>query len=401
MKDLIFLETYLKLKESKIFEDPDFEKYAHLKLEKSEDQDINKSLIIKEHLLTEFNEFKQRGGELPKKKIRGLVEGVFDMTHFGHFNMLRQASKICDEVIVALNSDESVKLAKGPTVMNEQERKKIVEGCKFVKEVYIDPKYYLEVEDLDKYKVDFIIHGDDIVYDENGENNYTKFEKLNKFRLCKRTTGISTTDIVSKLLSLKVPLFKKNLIMQKKNKFYHSMNNFQHFKPEFSIQEGKKVVYISGSFDLLTPENVDVLEKARNLGDYLVVGLFSDELIRNEKGEDFPILDMNGRALNLFSLKFVDDLIFEAPAQITQKFINDNKIDLVVKADIDYLKQSIEDLYQNIDPSIVKEIKHDFHFNFDTFTERLTSNELFYEESIMKKMDKLKDYYKNEKAVIN
>lgn len=36
----------------------------------------------------ELNEFSITK-EIPMKKIRGIVEGVFDMTHFGHFNMLR------------------------------------------------------------------------------------------------------------------------------------------------------------------------------------------------------------------------------------------------------------------------------------------------------------------------
>lgn len=47
------------------------------------------------------------------KPFRGLVEGVFDMTHFGHFNAFRQASKLCDDLVVAVNGVEEVTKAKG------------------------------------------------------------------------------------------------------------------------------------------------------------------------------------------------------------------------------------------------------------------------------------------------
>ena len=73
--------------------------------------------------------------------------------------------------------------------------------------MYILDKYYLNVEDLDKYNCDFVIHGDDIILDQNGESIYTKFIKQGKFKMCKRTTGISTTDIQYKLLNINTPNF--------------------------------------------------------------------------------------------------------------------------------------------------------------------------------------------------
>ena len=47
------------------------------------------------------------------KPIRGLVDGVFDMAHFGHFNGLRQARKLCDHLIAAVIDSESTANAKG------------------------------------------------------------------------------------------------------------------------------------------------------------------------------------------------------------------------------------------------------------------------------------------------
>ena len=49
--------------------------------------------------------------DLPK--FRGLVDGVFDIAHFGHFNAFRQARRLCDELVVAINGTEEVFKAKG------------------------------------------------------------------------------------------------------------------------------------------------------------------------------------------------------------------------------------------------------------------------------------------------
>ena len=62
--------------------------------------------------LKDFEHFQEHKG-LKDRKIRGLVEGVFDMAHFGHFNAIRQAKKMCDELVVAINVDEEVHKHKG------------------------------------------------------------------------------------------------------------------------------------------------------------------------------------------------------------------------------------------------------------------------------------------------
>ena len=64
------------------------------------------------------------------------VDGVFDMMHFGHANMLRQAKALGDKLIVGVNSDASVLKEKGfAPVMKEEERLIAVKGCKWCDEV--------------------------------------------------------------------------------------------------------------------------------------------------------------------------------------------------------------------------------------------------------------------------
>jgi ethanolamine-phosphate cytidylyltransferase len=66
--------------------------------------------------------------------------------------------------------------------MTGEERAKIVEACKWVDGVLPDLPYHMSVEILDKHGIDFILHGDDIIYNEQGESIYTPFDKLGRFK---------------------------------------------------------------------------------------------------------------------------------------------------------------------------------------------------------------------------
>ncbi|MGH9787766.1 MAG: D-glycero-beta-D-manno-heptose 1-phosphate adenylyltransferase [Candidatus Acidiferrales bacterium] len=69
---------------------------------------------------------------------------------------------------------------------------------------------------------------------------------------------------------------------------------------------GKRVVFTNGCFDLLHPGHVRLLEQARALGDALVVGLNSDSSVRRLKGGSRPLLAEAGRAEILAALECVD-----------------------------------------------------------------------------------------------
>ncbi|MCK4378952.1 MAG: adenylyltransferase/cytidyltransferase family protein, partial [Deltaproteobacteria bacterium] len=71
-------------------------------------------------------------------------------------------------------------------------------------------------------------------------------------------------------------------------------------------QDGKKIVFTNGCFDLLHPGHVSYLEQARALGDALVVAMNSDQSVRRLKGNSRPILDQNIRSIMLAALRWVD-----------------------------------------------------------------------------------------------
>jgi rfaE bifunctional protein nucleotidyltransferase chain/domain len=73
--------------------------------------------------------------------------------------------------------------------------------------------------------------------------------------------------------------------------------------------EGKIVVWTNGCFDLLHPGHVRSLQAAKRLGDVLIVGLNSDDSVRQLKGSDRPVLSELERMEVLSSLECVDYVI--------------------------------------------------------------------------------------------
>ncbi len=104
-------------------------------------------------------------------------------------------------------------------------------------------------------------------------------------------------------------------------------------------KEGQRVVFTNGCFDILHLGHIDYLEKARNIGDKLIVGLNTDESVRRLKGEQRPIVDQNSRSRIIASLQFVDMVVLfdeDTPYELIENL----KPDILVKGN-DYSKSNI------------------------------------------------------------
>ena len=78
---------------------------------------------------------------------------------------------------------------------------------------------------------------------------------------------------------------------------------------EKAKEEGKKIVFTNGCFDILHQGHVRYLSEAKKLGDYLIVGLNSDQSMRNIKGNNRPLMAEGERAELLAALIFVDGIV--------------------------------------------------------------------------------------------
>lgn len=73
--------------------------------------------------------------------------------------------------------------------------------------------------------------------------------------------------------------------------------------------ENKRIVFTNGCFDILHRGHVEYLQKARELGDLLILGLNSDLSVKKLKGENRPINNEEDRAIVLSALECVDFVI--------------------------------------------------------------------------------------------
>lgn len=86
--------------------------------------------------------------------------------------------------------------------------------------------------------------------------------------------------------------------------------------------QGRRIVFTNGCFDLLHAGHITLLQKARALGDCLVVGLNSDASVRRLKGPHRPLASQADRARVLSALACVDFVtVFQedTPFKLVQK----------------------------------------------------------------------------------
>lgn len=90
--------------------------------------------------------------------------------------------------------------------------------------------------------------------------------------------------------------------------------------------EGKKIIFSNGCFDILHQGHIVYLAKAAELGDKLIIGLNTDTSVKRLKGENRPLNGEQERALLLAALAFVDMVILfeeDTPYQLIKATVPD------------------------------------------------------------------------------
>jgi len=376
------------------------------------------------------------------REVRIFMDGAFDMMHYGHMNAFRLARSLGTHLVVGINSDVTITQCKGAPLMNDEERLAMVKGCKFVDEVlpescpYIMNKEYIDFV-ISKYNIDYVIHGDDpcIV---DGKDVYEAAKKAGKFQSIPRTEGVSTTDIVGRMLLMTKEHHYPSktdtiistesdeedgehnakdmdagsvrsrtlsdagdarpnrwMVLGHKSKFLTTSHMLRNFSAGVKAPEPHmKIIYIDGAWDMFHCGHVAILEAAKKRGDYLIVGIHGDAVVNRIRGSNLPLMNLHERVLSVLGCRHVDDVLIDAPYDVTPEMVASLKLDEVVRG-----SQSDDDRhesYRHAYPKhknmfVVLNSPNDFSMNH--ILERIKKNQDTFQSKIDRKKRAEESYY--------
>ncbi len=118
-----------------------------------------------------------------------ITYGTFDILHYGHINLLRRARELGDYLIVVLSSDEFNALKNKKSYYTYEQRKMILEACRYVDLVVPENTWEQKIDDVKKYQADVFVMGND------WEGKFDFLKDYCEVVYLPRTEGISSTQV--------------------------------------------------------------------------------------------------------------------------------------------------------------------------------------------------------------
>ncbi|XP_064625984.1 ethanolamine-phosphate cytidylyltransferase-like [Lineus longissimus] len=341
------------------------------------------------------------------RNARVYIDGCFDMVHFGHANAMRQAKALGKYLVVGVHSDADITVNKGAPAYPEEERYKLIRAIKWVDELVEASPYFYDVSFLDKIGCDFVAHGDDISHSiVTGGDAYITQKQSGRYREFRRTNGVSTTDIIGRILRMTKehhqPNQEESITKEEAGAigqgpdakspyttvthFIPTSNRIYQFSNGVEPKPGDKIVYTAGSFDLLHAGHVDFLEEAAKQGDYLIVGVHTDQVVNKYKGSNHPIMNLHERVMSVLSIKYVSEVVIGASYTLSKLMMAQFKIDVVVHGQTPILPEDGHDPYEEArERGIFKVINSGNTLSTNDIIQRIVEYRLQFEERNKKK----------------
>ncbi|KAI9801328.1 MAG: hypothetical protein M1825_003306 [Sarcosagium campestre] len=278
--------------------------------------------------------------DVPISKENIWIDGCFDFSHHGHAGAMLQARRLGKKLFVGIHSDEEIMDNKGPTVMTLSERVAAVNACRWSTLPVPEAPYVTSLPWISHYGCYYVVHGDDITTDSSGEDCYRYVKDAGRFLVVKRTPGISTTDLVGRMLLCTRGHFIKSIVKllsgeegsgsdEEKKRFGAEMKQrISDFASDESglaagsevwtwtasgrnssqandngsctkLVEGKaprpgqRIIYVDGGFDLFSSGHIEFLRLVTETEEQVGKGLgWFEEDAKKERiakhGEDYP-----------------------------------------------------------------------------------------------------------------
>ena len=169
---------------------------------------------------------------------------------------------------------------------------------------------------------------------------------------------------------------------------------------------GSKIVYIDGAFDLFHVGHVEILKAARQEGDFLLVGIHTDEDVTRRRGAHLPIMGLHERALSVLACRYTDEVIIGAPSIITEDLLKTFNISIVVRGtmhEISDRKAASElDRYKvTSDKKILKYLKSPSNMTSAKLIQRIVKNREQFESRQARKTKTEATYYATSKQYVS
>lgn len=147
------------------------------------------------------------------RPVRIYCDGIYDMFHFGHAKALEQAKKAFPNVylLVGVCNDEETHKRKGRTVMTDVERYESVRHCKWVDEVVEGAPWIVTQEFLDHHQIDYVAHDAEPYQSTESGDVYAFVKSQGRFLPTRRTDGISTSDLITRIVRDYDKFLRRNL----------------------------------------------------------------------------------------------------------------------------------------------------------------------------------------------
>lgn len=225
----------------------------------------------------------------------------------------------------------------------------------FPSSVSFGAPYAPSVALLDELGCDFCVHGDDDATTSDGKDAFEEVKAAGRMAIVKRTEGVSTTDIVNRLLEVtkqydsdsgksngtdKQPNgtattsspspSSPSYISSPTSLFLATSWRISQFSNHRVPRPTDTIVYISGDYDLFHQGHVTQLAEAKTLGTFLYVGVYDDATFTALYHRP-PIMSLYERCLNVLACKYVDEIVIAAPRVITQDIIRTLNIKVVAR----------------------------------------------------------------------
>ncbi len=122
-----------------------------------------------------------------------ITYGTFDLFHFGHVELLRRMSDMCDRLIVMCSSDEFNALKGKKSAICYEHRAAVLRACRYVDAVFPEENWEQKRDDILKNKADIFCMGSD------WEGKFDDLADIVKVVYLPRTEGVSSSEIKADL----------------------------------------------------------------------------------------------------------------------------------------------------------------------------------------------------------